>query len=615
MINRKSVIYKDDISNTIDNSIINSKSMDNEVLDLLDRSNSLYTESSIFEDCILNKYLKTYNQVKDIKFNNKQNYAFTESFISEEYFDKAFHIDSKLNIDILNGDLTLPIKTSTDLSTASVIIENTSNGNIGTSIGTEPYNDINSILSSDSSKLFIYEKIISNVATTELNFNITLKLASEDICNAIYIKLYNDENTNYANITNVKTSIDGITFTDAVNVSTDENKADRYIRFSPSRIRYISISLKQTTYSSIQTNFGSRFRYIIGIREVTPKKIEYASSGEYVSTTLSVPKNINSLYFYTKDISNSDIKYYMSGNNGSKWTTILANTTNLLDPSELGLTPSSEVDSLKIKILADKSNIKFSIKDESEYLDSSLANTYFLSKTPTSINGYIGNHISYGNKFVYTKTLTSTSVAGDISIELTYIPYSKAVTLTNGTVTACNIVVEINGTILDESLYTLEKDVYEYNTILRTVSTNIQTGLMRIYYKPITYLGINGNKLILPQNMFFQNAESIFVYSTDENNNTKILLSSEIEIVSKDTIKIKEPSYNNKHSYTVLYNPELKIEDPITISENKISIPSMKQVSMQFKVRFDYSYETNEDTELAKYYTPICKEYTVEYIQ
>jgi hypothetical protein len=82
------------------------------IVPLLVFSTIMLVTCKSFEDCILNKYLKTYNQIKGVKFSNKTNYVFTESFISEEYFDKTFHIDSKLNVDILNGDLTLPIKSS-----------------------------------------------------------------------------------------------------------------------------------------------------------------------------------------------------------------------------------------------------------------------------------------------------------------------------------------------------------------------------------------------------------------------------------------------------------------------------------------------------------------------
>lgn len=235
-----------------------------------------------------------------------------------------------------------------------------------------------------------------------------------------------------------------------------------------------------------------------------------------------------------------------------------------------------------------------------------MTNTYYLSNNPTSISAYIGNHISYGNKFIYNKTITTPLASGTIDVMLNYIPYD---TVTN------NLIIESGGRTLSSGLYTINKDVYDStNSILRIDSSYISSGLISIYYAPIEYNGANGNKITLPQNMFFDNTESITVYSTDTSNNIKILQSSDIEIIDKKTIRIKESSYNNEYKYTVLYNPQIKINDNIDISNNKISIPSMKRVNTQYKMRFDYTYETEEDTELAKYYTPICKEYRIDFL-
>ena len=612
MIQRHATITKNDLTETFKERVDISKDSYDSLLSLVDKSNSLYLESSILEDCILNKYLKVYNEVKNIEFNKKLNYIYTDSFLSEDYFDKDFHVDSKLNVDILNGDLVLPIESTSDLKVASVIVENKSNGSIGDSLNSNANNNITDILTEDASKLFIYEKITSTLTSNILNFNITLKLDKEEICNSVYLKLYNDENTDYPKIESIKISKDGTNYTEIENINNSTNKADSFIRFHPSYIRYISIALSQSTYNIISTNFGSRYRYMIGIRSIVPKKVKYSSSGEYVSKTLSVPKNINSLQFTVKEIANSDIKYYMSANNGSVWSELNKNTINIFDNTKLGIDIESDIESLRLKVLADKENIKFGISSEVEYLDASTSNTYYLKNTPISIEGYIGNHISYGNKFPYIKTLYSVPASGNVNILLDYIPYSSIGFDINNKVN--NLILEIDGQELSSSFYTIEKDIYPNNCKLIISSEYIKNGSILLYYKPLVYQGIDGNKLTLPQNLFYNDLNSVFIYSTDINNNTLVLQASDLTILDKNKIMINESSYNNKNTYTLLYSPELKIDETINIDNSSVSIPTMKSLVAQYKIRFDYSYETEEDQEITKYYTPICKEFKVEYI-
>lgn len=612
MIQRHSTITKNDITSTLQEQSKASTDAYNNLLSLVDKSNSLYLEASIFEDCILNKYLKTYNEVKNIVFNKKLNYIYTDSFLSEDYFDKDFHVDNKMNIDILNGDLTLPIKSSTNLTVTSVIIENTSNGSIGDSLNSNSYNNINDVLTDDTSKLFIYEKISSTLTSSTLNFNITLKLEKEEICNSLYIKLYNDENTEYARINNIKISKDGVTYTNVENIDSDTNKADSFIRFHPQYIRYISIAFSQSTYNTIKTNFGSRYRYLIGIRSICPKKIEYSNSGEYVSKSISVPNNINSLNFTVKEITNSDLKYYMSATNGSLWNELNKGSLNIFDNTKLGVDVEYDIESIRVKILADKTNIKFGIANETEYVDNSSSNTYYLKNTPIAISAYIGNHISYGNKFPYIKTYITPSVSGNISLQLDYIPYSTIVFDNNNYVS--NLILELDGQEVSPVNYSIIEDTYPSNSKLIIDASYLKSGRLSINYKPLIYQGINGNKLTLPQNLFYDDLNSIFIYSTDVNNITKILQPSDLTLLSPNQIMINDSSYNNKNTYTILYSPELKIEDAINISNNSITIPSMKTLAIQHKIRLDYTYETEEDKEIVKYYTPICKEYKVEFI-
>lgn len=609
---RLSFINKDDIDSTISNNTSISLESYYSLLSLVDKSNTLYLESSVYEDCILSKYLKTYNEVKNVIFNKKLNYIYTDSFLSEDYFDKDFHVDSKLNLDILNGDLTLPIEDTTDISVASIIVENTSNGTAGDSLNSGSYNNITDILTDDSSKLFIYEKITSLLTSSVLNFNITLKLEKEEIVNSLYIKLYNDENTDYAVINNIKVSKDGISFTNVDNLDISPKKADSFIRFHPSYIRYISISFSQNTYNTINTNFGTRYRYLIGIRSICPKRVKYADSGEYVSKSLSVPKNINSLRFTAKEVANNDIKYFLSANNGAIWEELNKNEINLFDNNNLGVDLEYDIDSIRIKTLEDKTNIKFGISNKTEFIDNSSSNTYYLKETPININAYIGNHISYGNKFPYIKTFTSPSASGMISLQLDYIPFNTIEFDINNKVS--NLIIELDGQELSKDLYTIESDIYPNNSKLIINQQYLQSGRVMIYYKPLIYQGINGNILTLPQNLFFNDLNSIFIYSIDTDNNTKILQDTDLSLISKNKIRINDSSYNNKNTYTVLYSPELKIDDTINISENSISIPSMKNLIMQHKLRLDYDYETEEDKEIIKYYTPICKEYKVEYL-
>jgi len=615
MITRKSTITKDDTFSYVTKSKEESTKAYYSLLNLVDSSNTTYLESSIFEDCILTKYLETYNLVKNVTFNQKLNYMFIDSFISEKYIDKNFHVDKTLNIDVLNGDLTLPIKASSNLPVASVIIENSSNGTIGSSLGETKYDNINDILTTESSKLFVYEKVVSELNMSDLNFNITLKLNEESICNAIYIKLYTDEDVNYAKVNKVRISKDGITYSDVTHIDVSENKADKYIRFLPSLTRYISISFSQNAYNAIQTNFGTRYRYSIGIREITPKRIEYDYYGEYVSIPLSMPKNVNSLHFYTKDVSNDDIKYYISANNGGLWNELTKNGINILDNEKLGLDPLYDIDSIRVKILMDKTDISVSNASKTEYYSYNSEGRYILGDTPLSTNAYVGKHISYGPKFKNDISIGNIEYIGEGTITnptqfitLNNVPYYDGI--------KDDLIIEINGSVMDTASYTLMRDIGPENSILKITNGALYGVTISVYYKPFEWSGSLGNIITLPAKLFIEDKNDITIYSTPpaSGESVYIFTPNDFEITGQDTIKLNESAYSHLNTYQIYFTPSVDITEKLIVSENIVYLHSLQNSSPKTSVRIDYVYKKFDNENVIKYYTPICNEYKVEYI-
>lgn len=489
--------------------------------------NSLYQKSSIMEDIVLEDFLSLLNTAKTVGSNGLLNKGYIiESYTSKDYIDLGFPTDSLLNIDIQNGDLTLPIKGTKTLEVSNVIVEKESNGRFGNSLNGGINGDINALLTSHNDSLFEYEIITSSFKTTELYFAITLKLKETDVANGLYIRTYVEEGMRYPTIDEIEISEDGETWNSALNIL-DLNKADHYIRFSPQYTKFARIKMSQKTYNTINTTFGIKHRYLIGLREISIRQTEYLSSGEYVSKPFTGKGHLDRINLGVDSISNNDIRYFISANNGTKWVPTTPLKPLVLENQHLGLRGDTFIDDIRLKIRMDRESSPSTVST-TENVVINTSNKYFLSNDPIDIEGYIGRYISYGDFNPYilkSEDLQTLSENGEIdqlsedyscNIDsarftniLYYIPYYEGIQE--------DLVVRFNGMKLknDGSVYVLTEHSDPNNTLMIFVTPIKSEGTFSFTYKPYIHdhRYSSSSTITLPQAAFLKDAGSFIVES------------------------------------------------------------------------------------------------------
>jgi hypothetical protein len=592
------------------------------IISASEKIGTLYGKSSIAEDIVLNRFLSVYSLAKSIspyKFVNKN--VVVESFLSQQYVDTAFPIDKALNIDLQNGDLVLPIKNTITLQANSIIIESGSNGSPGDLLSTVKINDdITSVLTTSSSALFRYEKICNALSLSNLCFIGVTKLAEEAIANGIYIRLYADNDTRFATIENVSVSQDGITWID-VQKPIEVNKADYYIRFTPMKIRYARVKIIQDSYITVGTSFGAKYRYSIGIREITIRQTEYEPKGEYVSVAFNSGKQISSAYIDAKDIGTENIKYFISNNNGTKWKPIAKQETISLDAVDNDISTGAVSSEVRVKIEINKANI-INKTIRREYIIANTQGSYYLKAKPIDVAAYVGNHISYGehNPYVidfttipYSSTNTSYTDSST-RVPLYYIPYESVISPSG------NIVVQVNGSILKNDSYEIiQSPKAEHSIISIPAEKRISGGIMHIYFKP--YIGVpsgEANLFHLPQKTVSSSQQDMFIQAIDVSGNVVGNLTPADFTINTgeayDTVRINEHAFNPYNKYSISYLPIVKIREQLTISNNSVSIAALPKMPSNTQICVEYSCKTVEDTSLIPYFTSICNEYKLELI-
>lgn len=466
------------------------------IANLLLDANMLYGEASISEDIILNNFLSVYNTLKSISKNN--NGTIIESFLSNESFDKSYKLDNYLNIDIQNGDLTLPINNTRTLQVESIIISNESNG-----LASSEYNNINSIIDTSPSALFIYEKTVNTLSTNVLVFDITLKLKEEDYCNGLYIKLFSGDGSSYPKIDKIELSNNGTEW-EEINTNSDINKADYFIRFTPISARFVKLRFIQNSFSVINTNFGPRYKYSIGIRNILPKQTVYNNSGEYISTQFSTNKVTSSMIFNKVDT--GLVEYYVSIDNGSKWEKIDINKLIPLYNFNENINSLNSSQSFRIKIKMDKTESIINKKTYEEFFSINKNRKYITKYIPINIESYIGGHISFGESSTYKIWINngssiSTSILELPKCEITdpkryellkYVPYYDGI--------ENDIILKINNSIVknDRLIYSILPSEDKNNSILNLVSDELsKNGIIELFFKKYIHSHIENNSNII----------------------------------------------------------------------------------------------------------------------
>ena len=490
-----------------------SISAHNEMTSLFTRSNLLYNMSSSTEDIISSRFMSIYSLAKSILNGNftSLNYMI-ENFNSQSYIDTVFPVDNLLSIDMANGIMSLPISATNTLDISAIIIESDSTGLPGNSLNNFANADISAVLNSNSSSMFEYEKIVNTYSSTELYLSMTLKLSELSICNAAQFKLFVDPGTSYPSIDMIETSEDGTSWY-AISYSS-EIGSDYFIKFNPRRIRYMRVRFKQSTYTYITTPFGAKYRYLIGIRQLTLSSIQYKSSGDYVSIPFSSKKSINSVVMTWTDSSIGDIEYFISANNGGKWLKLLNNIPLDIVNQDAGLRGDIDVEAVRVKISMLRTSSPTSAV-ATEYLQCNADNSYYLKNAPVSVTPYLGYHISRGDSQIYEATVQAISATDGVAIStiplcttsarsrttLFYVPYTDTLEK--------DLVVKLNGTTLvdDGSIWAIISHPNPAHSILLldvdkipSIKDNAMSNKLGINYKPYVHSHLLDTHIIqLPQ--------------------------------------------------------------------------------------------------------------------
>jgi len=446
---QSNLIFRDKLKADIQDLLNTSDRAHKNISNSFEEVSFLYNKSSVLEDIVLTDYLSIQNTLKSININNTLNKTLIiESFTSQDYLDVEFPVDKRLNLDIHNGDLTLPIESTRDLAVSDIIFGQESNGSIGNSLEGGINSSVKAILTKDSTTMFEYELISSVFSSPKLDLTLTLRLNKEEIANGVFLRTFAQDGVRYPTLEYVGVSKDGEKWIYIDNIL-DTNKPDHYIRFMPQEARFIKVKFSQTVSTLIETSFGKKNRYLIGIREITVKQTRYASVGEYVSKPFTQNKGIGSVIFNYEDRSNGDIRYFASADNGSTWISLPKNKPLEMINQELGIRGQFDVNSLRVKVKINREELPYT-KKQIEYILFNDTSKYYTSKIPSKSSqllAYVGNHISCGefkqyfiNSMTPEEALTanvkerglfeSPSCIFDkknLSFMLSYIPYYKGI--------------------------------------------------------------------------------------------------------------------------------------------------------------------------------------------
>ena len=624
MLNKKNLIpsqgsfYLDYLESL--SSISNSHSS---VTSSFDNINALYSESSVMEDILLNNYLYLYSAARQIRPEAIKSNFVTESFLSQNFFDAAFPIDDKLNIDIQNGDLTLPIIATNDIEVTSIIVESDSNGGIGDSNNNNENADISIVAAKGATSIFIYDKVVNSLAMSPLYLSLTLRLKESTNINGVYIQLYSDTGSSYANIDLIQGSDDGVSWYDiASGFKLAElesiNKSDYYIRFQSQLTRFIRVRFTQKDNSPISTGFGTRYRYMIGLRNIVVKQTVYATSGEYVSTPFSNKRALSYLSILTEDT--GGVSYSISANNGSIWQPIIPGKKLYLYNSTLGLRDGIDVGNIRLKIGMDKSFIAINKEPQTEYANVNDSGSYYLQSTPVEISASIGRHISYGDLQPYTLQLSDITkvTAGiledaaniDHTAILYYVPFTSAELMQS------TLELKLNGAKVRNlsSIYSFAPHPDQNHSIIifKNPDLTATSGILTLSFARLDMGLLGGNQeMALPFPTFLTSNDAFLVQEVKADTSQRTLSNFQYS-VSDNILKINDTAFDETAIYYISYYPSIDISYLIDkVKSNEIVLQGAKSV-LNAKLKFTYSVSSETSASDLQYFTPISNQYILE---
>ena len=603
---KNTLLTTDYISSYLTALDINARNMQTSFYNIFDTVNDLYNEASASEDAISVSFLNMVQKLNSIKFSYKTGTAtFTEAFQSLSYIDTKFHVDKSLTIDTKNMSCTLPVVATTDMNIVSIIVGSESNGTPGNALNNFSNNDLNAVLDSSLGSLFIYENFGSLYTNSSLTLALTFALDAVKTTNSIYVKLYSADGTTYPSIQSVEVSQDGLSFTN-VEFSSTENQSDFYIRYISKLTKYVKIIFYQNSPTYVSTDFGTKLQYSIGLRYIGISQIQYGSYGDYISIPLSAGFPISNVTLNATDISNNDIGYYVSANNGSKWVKLdKGKTLNLLS-TNIGFPTALDIISIRIKISMRRSTSP-NLTNYIDTLPVMNGAPFFLTYIPVTYSASIGGFMSFGDASSTTFEMpqaiqsnlgnASCPFSSQYKITLKYVPYMSLVNTDGEYLDNLSVLlggVELKANFSESvSNFVIIPHANPLHSImaLNLVGTNNldknPSGNIQISYKPFKYtssMALNGTGAVfkLPLPSLYPDSASVNIQTIEK---------VRITAPSGQTTVITEAISPNAQVYC--YTISKPVSMPVISSNWTITTNLGDTIDKQ--VNFDWNNPNNKD--------------------
>lgn len=260
-------------------------------------------------------------------------YAIAEKFNNFDQIDFSLVSGNKLNVEVDQGVMTLPIVKQDKVNIKSVKILS-GNGNAGNSDIEVDYSSssLNNLIDGKLNSWFEYEKLDSGPVQLKL----FVELEREDIVNCIELFPYfidgsfEIEDIEFSGNSRDYQSVKNLTLVenDSFYIPKEVSGGSKWnINFLPIKCKSVVFTFRSnfTNYilSSGPNGINQRKRFFIGIKELVFKKITYANSGSINSTNLKLIDTVYTGDLSIKSIPENDslynVKIDTSTDGGRKW--------------------------------------------------------------------------------------------------------------------------------------------------------------------------------------------------------------------------------------------------------------------------------------------------------
>jgi hypothetical protein len=304
------------------------------------------------KESALEKIKRTSNKIGDYLLYSDPSlgagFFFGDSFNSPEKIEVGSSLieGEECYLGLEEGIVLLPLDGEPEKPKIKTIVVNkASNGQFGNSTdsGITGKDDISSVTDGRPNTWVEYEKVTSRTSNTPLVLDITICLSAISVINHIHINPINFGSRKPVFIETIETSKDGKIFTSikdeipfldflpedeenkfTLSAATSKYSGQGFYSFLPRKAQYIHIVFKQKSPYPVNTQYGERLRYAIGLRDINIYGRRFKPQGSIVSVPFSSEKELKKVSLYASENPTqksvlSDINHSVSIDDGGSW--------------------------------------------------------------------------------------------------------------------------------------------------------------------------------------------------------------------------------------------------------------------------------------------------------